>query len=122
MLGSNTRIREIPLPLEYDPDFGKKSPIVADGFVISVYNRKYKYDFILLLPNLDCDDELQILTDAVVKHFLDPTDNYLLRDLADEDVEMFLNTPIPVLCYHPASIFEDKISFYWQYPPKHLMS
>jgi len=122
MFGSNTRIREIQLPLEYDPDFGEKAPMLSDGFSVSVYNRKYKYDFILLLPNVDCDDELQTLIEDVVNHFLDSSDKYLIRDLEDEDVEIFLDTPMPVLCYHPASIFEDKISFYWQYPPKHLMS
>lgn len=116
------KIREIYLPLEYDPDFGDQRQDDAHGFVINVYNIKHSHSFILLMPLLESDEELESLLKAVMQTFLEPKDQYTIRDLYDEDVQIFKKKPIPILSYHPESLLDDQVSFYWQYPPKRKMN
>lgn len=119
----DTRVQKIPLPLELDPDFGNQRPENVQGFVINVKNKFSfnSYEFILLMPETECDIELEELIGDVMKRFLEAKDRYTIRDLDDNDVAFFENQPLPVLCFHPNSLLDDKISFYWQTPPKHLM-
>ena len=123
MLNIDTRVQKIPLPVELDPDFGNQRPENVQGFVINVKNRLsfYTYKFILLMPPIECDTELEELIKDVMKRFLETRDKYTIRDLSDEDVNFFESKPTPILSFHPDSLLDDKISFYWQTPPRHLM-
>lgn len=122
MLDIDTRVRKIALPLELDPDFGDQHPEDVKGFVIDVITRNNReYTLILLMPEVEDDIELEELIFDVLKRFLEPKAKYTIRDLDDEDVVYFENNPLPVLSFHPSSLLDDKICFYWQIPPKHLM-
>lgn len=122
MIELDTRVRKIALPLELDPDFGDLAPENVQGFVLDVLTRKNReYSLILLMPMIECDEELEELISEVLMRFLERRAKYTIRDLDDEDVEIFKDLQIPVLSFHPASLADEKICFYWQIPPRHLM-
>jgi hypothetical protein len=121
MLEVETRVNKISLPLELDPDFGSQYPNNVEGFVVTVRNTLDVYEFILLMPPIDDDVEMTSLVRDVMLSFLEPADKYDIRDLSDIDVALFEKFSLPVLCFHPDSTQSDKISFFWQIPPRDLM-
>jgi hypothetical protein len=121
MLEVETRVHKISLPLELDPDFGSQYPNNVEGFVVTVRNTRDVYEFILLMPAIDDDAEMTSLVQDVMHSFLESSDKYDLRDLSDIDVALFEKFSLPVLCFHPDSVLSDKISFFWQIPPRDLM-
>ena len=120
-----SHVFKMHLPVELDPDFGNAKPSNGHGFVLSVYKRKYgvrkfKYEFILLIPCRDLPEEdIEILLDEVTEIFLERNEDYKIRDLCDEDVDEYTKDT-PVLSFHPKSVYDEKIGFFWQKPPKHL--
>lgn len=122
MLEVDTRVQKIPLPVELDPDFGDQYPSNVEGFLVTVRNTFDVYELILLMPSIDDDIEMANLVSDVMQNFLEPSDKYEIRDLNDIDVALFEKFSLPVLCFHPNSVQSDKISFFWQIPPRSLMS
>lgn len=121
ILNLDTRVQEIHLPVEYDPDFGTQRPQDVVGFVVTSYSATSHFDFILLMPNVDDDDELNALIQDVMSSFLPEQRKYTLRDIDDEDVVLFEKKYTPLLSFVPESLMDDRICFYWQFPPKHRM-
>lgn len=125
MLAIDSRVFKMHLPVELDPDFGNLKPDKGHGFVVTVFKKtkegkKRKYEFILLIPDTDIPDEdLECLLDGVAETFLERNEEYRIRDLTDEDVDEYTKDT-PVLSFHPKSVYDEKIGFFWQKPPHHL--
>lgn len=126
MLAFDGRVFKMHLPVELDPDFGNIQPDKGQGFVVTVFKknkdgiRKRRFKFLLLIPDIDISDgDLMCILEGVTEIFLEKKEEYKIRDLTDEDVGEYTKDT-PVLSFHPKSIYDEKIGFFWQKPPHHL--
>jgi len=128
MLAIDCSVFKMQLPVELDPDFGNSKQDNGHGFVVSVFKKskenskekKFKYQFILLVPNADIpDDDLEVLFSGIADNFFEKNEEYRIRDLTDEDVEKYTKDT-SILSFHPESIHDERVGFFWQKPPRHL--
>lgn len=121
----NLRVKKIELLKEFDPDFSDELlDEEAIGFNVTVVRNEdnFTYSFILLVPDLDNDCEITKIIEDVLFLFLDTNESYVLRDMTETDLFLLdSDNNQPILKFHPHSILDEKISFYWLTPPKHLM-
>ena len=126
MAKQNQRIRRIYVRKDLDPDFGNLQPEVAEAFSIAVTPRKSKparYQFVTLLPEMESEEEAHILLQEVMDEFLDDGDKYTVRDFDETEAESYIGkgSYAPIISFDPHSLEDDKISFLWLIPPRHLM-
>lgn len=121
----NLRVKKIELLKEVDPDFSDEFlDEEAIGFNVTVirHDDNYTYSFILLAPDFEDDGEITKIIEDVLFLFLDTNESYVLKDMTENDLFLLdSNRNYPILKFHPDSILDDKISFYWHTPPTHLM-
>lgn len=122
---TNTRIRKIYVRRELDPDFGNLQPKIAEAYTIAVTTRldPARYQFVTLLPEMETEEEAHSLLQEVMDAFLDDGDKYTVRDFDQTEAESYIckGSYAPIISFDPQSLEDEKISFLWLIPPRHLM-
>jgi len=122
-----TRIKRIYTRMDLDPDFGDTQPESVEAYLISVSPRqitfKERYEFIIFIPEVESTEESTSLISEVMNEFLPKGDHYKVSDFTDDEAENYFSNGsyAPILSFDPISLDDDKISFLWLIPPKHLM-
>lgn len=111
--------------LSLDPDWGKRTPTpgsVLKVKVVPVNPKATKWEFYILLPNIDAedkpiDDEEEEDSTVEIGSYLcevilEEGDQYELSEILEEDASSFVAS-IPVLCFNPL----DADEFIWLSPP-----
>ena len=112
---------------ELDPDWGSITPNTkVEGYVVNVTtsddNSEPDYWFVTLLPECENDEDARDIVTEALALFLEDGDEYSVRGLTEDDVDLYVNDSVPLLGFNSDTLTDTSIEFFWMVPPKSLMN